>query len=56
MEKIGECIKNSDLSLQQISERFSYNNEYYFNRAFKKYFGVPPFAYRKMFRQSIGDR
>lgn len=50
MKKIGECIKNSDLSLQQISERFSYNNEYYFNTAFKKYFGMPPFAYRKMFR------
>lgn len=50
MEKIGECIKNSDLSLQQISEQFSYNNVYYFNTAFKKNFGVTPFTYRKMFR------
>ncbi len=50
MKKIGECIKNSDLSLQQISEQFSYNNEYYFNTAFKKHFGMPPFAYKKMFR------
>lgn len=50
MKKIGEYIKNSDLSLQQISEQFSYNNEYYFNTAFKKHFGMPPFTYRKMFR------
>lgn len=50
MIKISEYIKNSDLSLQQISEKFSYNNEYYFNTAFKKYFGMPPFSYRKMFR------
>ena len=50
MKKIGECIKNSDLTLQQISDRFSYNNEYYFNASFKKYFGVPPLTYRKMFR------
>lgn len=50
MKKIGECIKNSDLSLQQISEHFSYNNVYYFNTAFKKHFGMTPFTYRKMFR------
>lgn len=50
MKKIGECVQNSDMSLQQISELFSFNNEYYFNTAFKKYFGMPPFSYRKMFR------
>ncbi len=50
MKKIGECIKNSNLSLQQISEQFSYSNEYYFNASFKKYFGMPPLTYRKMFR------
>lgn len=50
MKKIGEYIKNTDLSLQQISEHFSYNNQYYFNVAFKKHFGMPPFTYKKMFR------
>ena len=49
MKKIGECIRNSDLSLLQISTQFSYNNEYYFNTSFKKYFGMPPSMYRKMF-------
>lgn len=51
MKKIGECVKSSDLSLKQISEKFSFNNEYYFNTAFKKYFGMPPMTYRKMFTQ-----
>ena len=50
MKKISEYIKNSTLSLKQISELFSYNNEFYFNSAFKKYFGIPPLAYRKMFK------
>lgn len=51
MKRISECVKNSDLSLKQISEKFSFNNEYYFNTAFKKYFGMPPMAYKKMFIQ-----
>lgn len=50
MKKISECLKNSDLSLRQISEKFSYADEYYFNASFKKYFGIPPFTYRKMYQ------
>lgn len=49
MEKIGQYLRESHLSLKQISELFCYNNEYYFNTSFKKYFGMPPSAYRKMF-------
>ena len=48
MKRVGECVKNTDLSLKQISEKFSFNNEYYFNTAFKKHFGMPPLSYRKM--------
>lgn len=48
MKCVSEYVKNSDLSLKQISEKFSFNNEYYFNTAFKKHFGMPPLAYRKM--------
>lgn len=50
MRRAGEYVKNTDLSLRQISERFCFNNEYYFNTSFKKYFGMPPLSYRKMFR------
>ena len=50
MEKISMLLKNTSFSLQQISETFSYNNEYYFNQSFKKYFGISPYAYRRMFK------
>lgn len=50
MKRVGECVKNTDLTLRQISELFSFNNEYYFNTSFKKHFGMPPMAYRKMFQ------
>lgn len=50
MKKISEYIKDSDLSLKQISEKFSYADEYSFNASFKTYFGIPPFAYRKMYQ------
>jgi len=50
MKRAGEYVKNTDLALRQISERLCFNNEYYFNTAFKKHFGMPPLSYRKMFR------
>lgn len=50
MIKIGELLKTSELSLSELSRLFSFGNEYYFNTAFKKHFGVPPSTYRKMFR------
>ena len=50
MEEIIKYLKQTDLSLKQISERFSYSSEFYFNAAFKKYSGMPPLAYRNMFR------
>lgn len=50
MKRIGNHLKNTDLTLREISELFSYRNEYYFNTSFKKHYGMPPSAYRKMFR------
>lgn len=50
MKKVSEYLKNSDLSLKQISEKFSFSDEYYFNSSFKKFFGIPPLAYRKMYQ------
>lgn len=50
MKKISECLVRTDLSLKEVSERFSFANEYYFNTAFKRHFGISPSAYRKMFK------
>lgn len=51
MNEISNHLINSDLSLKELSEKFSYTDEYYFNTAFKKHFGIPPLAYRKMHRK-----
>lgn len=50
MQKAGEYVKDTDLTFRQISEKLSFNNEFYFNTVFKKHFGMPPMAYRNMFR------
>lgn len=49
MKAISDYIQNTNLPLCQISEIFSYSNEFYFSSAFKKYFGSSPSVYRKMF-------
>lgn len=50
MSKISEYLKTTDMPLDELSRLFSFKNEYYFNTAFKKHFGIPPMAYRKMYR------
>ena len=47
-KKIAEFILDENLSLQEISKRMGFSNEYYFNSFFKKHFGLPPANYRKM--------
>lgn len=53
MEEISKYLINSNLSLKEISEKFSYTDEHYFNSSFKKYFGISPLAYRKMHRSDL---
>jgi AraC-like DNA-binding protein len=55
MEAVKEDIRWGELSMKEISEKYSYNSEYYFNRAFKAYFGMPPGAYRQMLKSNKGS-
>ncbi len=48
MKKIGDAVAEGNASFKEISEAFSYNNEYYFSTAFKAYFGISPSDWRKM--------
>lgn len=41
-------LLSGDLSLCDIARRCGYDNEFYFSRAFKNYFGSPPSQYRKV--------
>lgn len=50
MSSISLYVKDSELSLQQISDFFSFSSYAYFNSSFKKHFGMSPLTYRKMFR------
>ena len=39
-------VSNSDT--KEIADKMSFNNEYYFNTFFKKYFGMTPGEYKKI--------
>ncbi len=40
-------IKNTNMSIRQISERVGYTDQYFFSRLFKKHVGISPQKYRK---------
>lgn len=41
-----QYLKNSNLSLKEISEKCGYANQYYFSTSFKRKLGISPSAYR----------
>ena len=47
-ERIRYYLKETDLTLSEISDRMHFPNEYYFNTFSAKHLGMPPGAYRKM--------
>ncbi|GAA4842542.1 transcriptional regulator YesS [Paenibacillus vulneris] len=51
MEKAKEMLRNSELKINEVSEKVGYQHSY-FNRIFKKYEGVTPSQYREMSRQA----
>lgn len=42
-----DYLKNSDISIEKISELIGYNSSDHFSRTFKKYYGCSPQQYRK---------
>lgn len=46
MERAMQLLKNAELSLQSIAEHLGYSNANYFSKAFRKYYGKAPSAYR----------
>ncbi|GAK43466.1 ABC transporter substrate-binding protein [Paenibacillus urinalis] len=47
LEKSGELLRDTSLTLQEIAVNVGYQDGYYFSRMFKKYTGVSPMEYRK---------
>ena len=42
----GQMLKNSNMSVAQISERLGFSEQFYFSRCFKQIFGLSPREYR----------
>lgn len=47
LDKAKEYLLTTDLSINAIAEEIGFDNEGYFSRIFKKYFGCSPREYRK---------
>ena len=46
MEHARDLLKNTDMSIAQISEQSGYSDLFYFSKRFKSFWGVPPSRYR----------
>ena len=47
--KAAELLQNKELSLSEIAEAVGYSNLYHFSTMFKRYMGMPPSKYAKLF-------
>ena len=47
MEVASKLLLESNMSLLEIANTVGYDNLYYFERVFKKKFGIPPGKFRK---------
>ena len=47
IKRIESMLKDSSLSLHDISEQMHFSSEYYFNAFFKRHAGMPPGEFRK---------
>ena len=46
LKKAEELLKNTKLSITEVSGKAGFNNVTYFNRIFKRYLHVSPMEYR----------
>lgn len=55
MENSANLLTASELSIEQVAHACGYRDVSYFNRAFKKYFGATPAAYRTQKKNASGE-
>jgi len=48
MEKAGSLLKHTELSVQEIAKTIGYEDDNYFGKVFRKYYGTSPTQYRKV--------
>lgn len=47
VECAAEKLKNSDMQLKEIAASLGFSDQFYFNKMFRKYYGISPSEYRK---------
>ena len=52
MQAVRQSLLTEKLTSRQLSEKYGYSSEYYFCKAFKKYYGMSPGAYRKAYAEN----
>lgn len=51
MTLAAELLRNTFLTVKEISDRCGFEDQNYFNRRFKQCFGVTPLEYRRLHQQ-----
>jgi AraC-like DNA-binding protein len=51
LQRAADRLLLSDDQLGTVAEQLGFSDQFYFSRLFKKYFKLPPLAYRREFRK-----
>ena len=55
MEKAAELLLSTNMTAAEIAYKVGFEDQYYFSKSFKKYYGLPPSQYRKGDKPQIED-
>lgn len=47
MEKAAELLISTNMTAAEVDYKVGFEDQYYFSKSFKKYYGVPPSKYRR---------
>ena len=53
MEHAKMLLSNSSMPIKAISVELGFKNQLYFSTVFRRHFGIPPTAYRKLYRKDM---
>ena len=47
METAAELLLTTNMTAAEVAYKVGFEDQYYFSKSFKKYYGLPPSQYRK---------
>ena len=51
MAKACQLLQTTNLRVYEVADEVGYDNQYYFSKLFKKWFGVSPLEYKQQYRR-----